>query len=89
MEDDKLKKQEYLKNEILNGGLDQNAFVQYLNDIKGEGKGTNVDNWEMDELVEVRYHFIDNQVVADFKKSIGMAVTDHIKERFNSTNKQE
>ena len=58
MDSDKLKKQEYLKNEILNGGLDQNAFVQYLNDIKGEGNGTNVDNWEMDELVEVRNTFL-------------------------------
>lgn len=53
MEDDKAIKQEYLRNEIMNGGLDVDAFVKYLNNIKGEGEGTNVDNWRMDELEQV------------------------------------
>jgi hypothetical protein len=43
----------------MNGRLDVDAFVKYLNDIKGEGEGTNVDNWQMNELVQVSSALID------------------------------
>ena len=87
MEDDRSIKQEYLKYEIVNGGLDQNKFVAFLNTLKGEGQGANVDNWELQELRDVSVSVISFQVVDNFKarcQEVEDVVVNEIQSKFQS-----
>lgn len=45
-------KQDYLRNEILEGGFEADHFLEFLIGKKGDD-AANVDNWRFDELKEV------------------------------------
>lgn len=55
--DDRARKQEFLRTEILEAGIEQDEFVEYCTQLKGD----DVDLWTFDELVKV---------VEDFKAQI-------------------
>lgn len=42
-------KQKYLREQIISENFDQEEFANYLNNCKENG--TNIDNWEFDELI--------------------------------------
>lgn len=42
-------KQKYLREQIISENFDQEAFALYLAECKEDG--TNIDNWEFDELI--------------------------------------
>jgi hypothetical protein len=52
-EDERMKKQNYLKNHILNNpNYDPDEFVLYMESSKKDCDGKEIDNWDFDELVE-------------------------------------
>lgn len=52
-EEQRLKKQNYLKTHILNDpNFDPDEFVNYMEEAKPEVDGKEIDNWDYDELVE-------------------------------------
>lgn len=52
-EDDRMKKQNYLKTHILNNPkYDADEFVLYMENAKPDIEGGEIDNWDFDELVE-------------------------------------
>lgn len=58
-EDSKALKQKYLKDRILSAGYDKVKFANFM--IMRRNNGTDVDVWEMDELMEVVEDFIRQQ----------------------------
>lgn len=50
-------KQKYLREQIISENFDQQEFAEYLDTCKKDG--TNIDNWEFDELINM---------VEDFKQ---------------------
>ena len=46
--DDKLLKQQFLKDNIMGGGYDPNEFGKFMASQKEDG--TNIENWDLDEL---------------------------------------
>lgn len=52
-EDDRMKKQQYLKQHILDDTqFDADEFVNYMEQAKPDVDGKDIDNWDFDELVE-------------------------------------
>ena len=64
-ESERKRKQKYLKEQIVNSKyMDQEEFVDFLNNAKQEVDGINIDNWTFDELVYQvqRFKFRSNQL---------------------------
>lgn len=52
-EEDRQRKQNYLKTHILNDpNYDPDEFVNYMEEAKPEVDGKEIDNWDYDELVD-------------------------------------
>ena len=52
------KKQEFLRESVLDKGLDANSFADYLVSKRGE-EGSNLDTWSMNELKLAVKEFIE------------------------------
>jgi hypothetical protein len=65
MESDKdiLKKQEYLKGEIIDKNYDKDAFLDFC--IRKKNDGDDLNNWSMDELKQIVEEFINKQKAAE------------------------
>ena len=52
-EEERIKKQNYLKTQILNdNNYDANEFLDFMDEAKPGVDGQDINNWEYDELVE-------------------------------------
>ena len=52
-------KQKYLREKILDNGIEANKFIDFLKDKKGE-EGADISNWTMNDLKEVVKEFYEN-----------------------------
>lgn len=73
-EDERARKQKYLKTHILNDpNYDPDEFVNYMEQAKPEVDGKEIDNWDFDELVEKVQEF-----KAEKEKFEGEAVSSRL-----------
>ena len=62
-ESERIEKQNYLRKMVIEQGYEPDRFITYLQSVKGKiniiiENGEDVDNWEMDELVDIVDKFI-------------------------------